>query len=83
MNKDLSLAIRNLRIPLALLIVIGHSDILHFPLISQGEPVEISSITAMFLFALRVSFAFFGALLLNRLISHSSILVKMLAGGRI
>ena len=46
-------------------------------------PVEISSITAMFLFALRVSFAFFGAWLVGKLISHNSVLLKLLAGGRI
>lgn len=37
MEKGLSIAIRNLRVPLALLIVLGHSDILHFPLKSGGN----------------------------------------------
>ena len=40
MDKAISLAIKNLRVPLALLIVIGHSDILHFPLMSNDTIVE-------------------------------------------
>ena len=59
MSKDLSLAIRNLRIPLALLIVIGHSDIFHFPLISQGGAVEYDQtiITYPITYLCRVLFA--------------------------
>lgn len=36
-DKDLSQAISCLRLPLALLIVFGHSDILSFPIYSHGE----------------------------------------------
>lgn len=51
-------------------------------LITRWCPIEISSITAMFLFALRVSFAFFGLWLVGILISQNSVLLKLLAGGR-
>ena len=36
-DKDLSKAISYLRLPLALLIIFGHSDILSFPIYSHGE----------------------------------------------
>lgn len=43
MEKELSQLIKNLRFPLAVLIVIGHSDMLHFPFLSGGGPVVFDS----------------------------------------